>query len=139
MYCTYITTYSGDKMPTYYIGHSTVEKVKSGYRGSVSSKQYKAIWKEELINNSHLFDTVIIATYKTQQEAVAAERDLLESIQAHKNPLYINMSIGGKSFFTPSIYNDNNERREAQLIQQRKCYRRNKEVRHEYYRRNREE
>jgi hypothetical protein len=41
IFCTYLTIYSGNKLPMFYIGSSTVKKVVSGYHGSVSSKIYK--------------------------------------------------------------------------------------------------
>lgn len=104
IYCTYNTIYTGDKMPPFYIGYTTVDKIKNGYHGSVASKKYKFIWKEELKNNPHLFETTIIDVYDTKEEAVAAERTLLESVQAHKNPLYVNMSIGGRYFYTSTKY-----------------------------------
>jgi len=46
IYCVYITIYRGNKLPPFYIGYSTPEKIKNGYRGSVSSRQYKNIWKK---------------------------------------------------------------------------------------------
>lgn len=98
-YCTYITYYHGDKLPPFYIGYTSVENISNGYHGSVSSNQYKPIWLQELKDNPQLFETIIQQTYATREEAVAAEIELLESVQAHKNPLYINMSIGGKKFF----------------------------------------
>ena len=50
MYCVYLTTYFGAKLPMFYIGSSTVSRVNSGYRGSVSSKSYKEIWNNEIMN-----------------------------------------------------------------------------------------
>lgn len=102
MYCTYNTIYTGDKMPPFYIGRSTVQKIQHGYHGTVASKKYKTIWKEELKNNPHLFETTIIAVYETEKEAVEAERELLLSVNAHINPLYINLSCGKDKLYNPS-------------------------------------
>ena len=60
IYCTYLTVYSGNKLPPFYIGSSSIDIINNGYRGSVSSKEYKQIWKTELKNNSHLFKIMII-------------------------------------------------------------------------------
>ena len=49
IYCTYLTIYSGNKLPTFYIGSTSVEKIEQGYRGSVSSKRYQSIWEKELL------------------------------------------------------------------------------------------
>ena len=89
-FCTYITYYSGTKLPPYYIGHSSVEKVKSGYHGSVSSKEYKKIYLKELIDNPELFKTEIIETFKTKREAEHAEGIEQRKVNAANNPLYMN-------------------------------------------------
>lgn len=109
MFCTYNTIYTGDKMPPFYIGYTSVEKIKKGYHGSVASKQYRQIWREELKNNPRLFETTILAVYETQEEAIVAERKLLESVQAHKNPSYINMTISNEKFFQPQKHSSRKE------------------------------
>ena len=40
-YVVYLTRYSGGKLPPWYIGSSTEEKVLAGYNGSVKSKKWK--------------------------------------------------------------------------------------------------
>ncbi len=60
LFCTYLTTYSGNKLPLFYIGSSSVERVNNGYHGSVKSKAYSTIWKSELKHNPHLFKTRIL-------------------------------------------------------------------------------
>lgn len=48
-YCVYLTIYSGSKLPPFYIGSGTLDKIlNKGYRGSVTSKQFKKIWSQEL-------------------------------------------------------------------------------------------
>lgn len=54
IYCTYLTTYFGNKLPMFYIGSTSVSKIKNGYRGSVSSKQYKTVWMKELKENQKI-------------------------------------------------------------------------------------
>jgi len=73
MYCVYLTTYSGDLLPAFYIGSSSIENIDNGYKGSVKSKRWKTIWKNELKNNPHLFNVEIIKTFKTRQEATDYE------------------------------------------------------------------
>lgn len=97
-YCTYLTVYSGNKMPIFYIGYSSVEKVLNGYRGSVSSKKYKHIWLEELQNNAHLFKTKILTRHTSRKEAAEKEATLHKSLCVHKNELYINQVAGYGTF-----------------------------------------
>ncbi len=99
MYCTYLTCYSGNKLPPFYIGYSTVLKVENGYRGTVTSKAYQRIWKSELKNNSHLFKIKILSIHETKGEAKAHETYTQKFFQVHKNPMYINLAICGTEFF----------------------------------------
>ena len=97
-YCIYLTTYSGNKLPPFYIGYSKTENVISrGYRGSVTSKKYKSVWLSELKNSPGLFNTTIIQTFTSKKEAQARELHIQQHLSVSKNPLYINMSITGHS------------------------------------------
>ena len=93
IYCTYLTVYFGYKLPPFYIGSSSIDIINNGYRGSVSSKEYKQIWKTELKNNSHLFKIHIISYHKTREEANIKERSLHIALNVVNNPMYINRSI----------------------------------------------
>jgi hypothetical protein len=97
-YCTYITIYSGNLLPPFYIGSSSVKKIENGYRGSVSSKKFKNIWKEELKNNPHLFKTVILTRHAHRKEATVREYQFQISLKAPINPLYINEAYAKKEF-----------------------------------------
>ena len=55
IYCTYLTVYTGNKLPPFYIGSTSVDNISKGYRGSVLSKNYKSIWKQELHSHPDLF------------------------------------------------------------------------------------
>lgn len=99
MYCTYLTVYSGNKLPPFYIGYSSVKKVKNGYHGSVVSKAYKEIWKSEIKENPHLFKTIILTTHETRIEASNRETVFQTHLRVHRNPLYINRHIGATRFF----------------------------------------
>jgi hypothetical protein len=91
-YCVYITNYFGDLLPPNYIGSTSITKIKSGYRGSVNSKQYKYIWKSELKSNPDLFYTEIISVHYTRREALWKELELQKLFNVVKNPLFINKS-----------------------------------------------
>lgn len=98
IYCVYLTVYRGNKLPPFYIGKTTTANISAGYRGSVSSKQYKSIWVDELVNSPNLFTTKIIKTFTNRIDSSEYELSLLRHFNAHKNPMYINMNIGGVSF-----------------------------------------
>ena len=96
IYCTYVTFYSGNKLPPFYIGSTKVDKIKNGYKGSVSSKEYKTIWKEELSQNPHLFKTVIISTHDVRKEATEKELKLQMQVKAPTSSMYINKAYARK-------------------------------------------
>jgi hypothetical protein len=113
IYCTYLTVYSGNKLPPFYIGSSTVEKVNRGYRGSVKSKKYSITWKKELLDNPHLFKTKIITTHPTRKEAFDKELYFHEKLKVVNNSLFINMSYANGKFFFFNMtqeYRDNMSR-----------------------------
>lgn len=91
-YCTYITFYYGNQLPPFYIGSTTVEKIKNDYKGTVSSKKYKQIWKEEIKNNPKLFKTKIITFHESRKEAYDREEYFQNKLNVVKNSLYTNMS-----------------------------------------------
>lgn len=101
MFCTYITFYHGNKLPPFYIGSTSVDKINSGYHGSVSSRDYKAIWDDEIKTNPHLFHTKIITYHDTRKSATLRENDLQHKLQVVTNPLYIN-----RAFATPDGFSD---------------------------------
>lgn len=90
IYCVYLTIYRGSKLPPFYIGSSSIKKIKSGYHGSVSSREYKNIWLEELKENPNLFQTKIISTHNTREEAVEKENYFHHKLNVVKNSLYTN-------------------------------------------------
>ena len=92
-FCVYLTIYSGKKLPPFYIGSSSVEKVNNGYRGSVSSKKYSEIWKLELKENPSLFRTKVIKSFPDRKSALDWERKIQETLKVVSNPLYCNLWI----------------------------------------------
>lgn len=89
MYCVYITEYFGDKMPRYYIGSTSVDKIQGGYRGSVASIAYKSLWESEPDN---MFQTKIVKEFSDRKSALEYELLLQKEHDVVNNPDYINMS-----------------------------------------------
>lgn len=97
-YCVYLTVYRGNKLPPFYIGYSSVDKIENGYNGSVSSKTFKDAWSSERKHNRHLFSTRVIKTFNSSAAAREYEEKVQRHLNVHKNPLYTNMSIGYSKF-----------------------------------------
>lgn len=93
MYVTYLTIYSGEKLPPYYIGSTSIEKIKKGYCGSVVSIQYKKIFDDELKNNKNLFKVFILSEHETRTEAFEMELHLQKSFNVVKSKLFFNESF----------------------------------------------
>lgn len=98
-YCVYLTVYSGNKLPPFYIGSSDEEKINSGYRGSVQSKKYKKIWEEELRNNQSAFKTIIICYCDSRENCLSRELELQKKLNVVKSTLYINESFAQPNGF----------------------------------------
>jgi len=97
IYCVYLTIYSGNKLPPFYIGSTTVNRIQNeNYNGSVSSKMFKSIWASERATSPHLFKTIILKTFKTRDEATEKENKLQKAVNAPNNPLYINRAFASK-------------------------------------------
>lgn len=93
-YVTYLVTYVGDKLPKYYIGSTSEDKVNSGkYFGSVASLKYKNIFKEEKKNNPDLFSIEILSTHSTREEAIEKELELQIKYNVVKSIDYMNESL----------------------------------------------
>lgn len=94
-YCVYITIYSGNKMPPFYIGYTKTSNIANGYRGTVKSKKYIEIWKSELKNNPQLFKTVILSYHNDKKDAICKEQYFQKKLDVLNKPtIYINRSIG---------------------------------------------
>jgi len=109
IYCVYITLYRGNRLPPFYIGSSSVERIHSGYRGSVRSKEYKQIWNEEIKNSSYLFETKIISLHSTRREATEKELKIHLLLDVVNNKLYSNKSTAMiNGFFGMDVSGKNN-------------------------------
>ena len=99
-YCVYLTTYLGNKLPMFYIGSSLISRIiNDNYHGSVSSKEYKDIWKSEIKLNPHLFKTQIVAKTQSRKNALYIECKLQEKLNVVKSPMYTNKALAKKNGF----------------------------------------
>lgn len=92
-FCVYLTIYSGNKLPPFYIGSSSIKKVKSGYHGSPTSRKYGEIFHKELNNNPNLFKTIILYKFYSRKNATYHERLLQIQFNVVKSDQFINMSL----------------------------------------------
>lgn len=91
-YVVYITHYDGDKIPQNYIGSTNIQRINSGYKGSIRSKKYRQIWNEELEQNPHLFSIEIISYHDTRQEALYKELCIQKLFNIVNNPIFVNQA-----------------------------------------------
>ena len=101
LFCVYLTTYKGNKIPPFYIGSgnlTNINKKSKPYLGTVTSKEYKTIWESEIKYNRNLFKLQVIKTFPTRSEAFDYERKIHIKLDVVRNPLYINKSIAGSTF-----------------------------------------
>jgi hypothetical protein len=89
-WCVYLTVYSGNKLPPFYVGYTAVHKVYNGYHGSVVSQQYQAIWEQEMAEHAELFRTIIVTRHSSKAEARMRETRFLRQLKVKTNPLFIN-------------------------------------------------
>ena len=99
IYVVYLTTYFGSKLPPFYIGSTRLDKIQSGYRGSVMSLKYRTLWKSELTSNPNLFSTKVISTHPTRKDAYQMELKLQLRLNVVNNPMYINMAYANPTGF----------------------------------------
>lgn len=95
IYVVYLTIYRGTLMPALYIGSSSKKKVESGYRGSVSSREYAAVWKKCLREEPENFSTHILSMHHTRKDALDSERILQRCVSAVEDPRFINKAYAG--------------------------------------------
>lgn len=97
-YCVYLTVYSGSRMPPFYIGSSSSQKVKAGYHGSVKSYLWMNIWREELVSVPELFRTVIISEHSSRIEAYKEEEKIQRMLNVVHSDLFINEAFANGNF-----------------------------------------
>lgn len=99
MFCTYLTIYLGDKMPSNYVGSSSVKRVENGYHGTVLSKKWKEIWNQELRENPHLFKTIILTLHDEREEATQEELRFQKENNVVKSDEWINEAYASPNGF----------------------------------------
>jgi len=93
-YCVYQVTYIGNLLPKLYIGSTSIEKVNSGkYFGSISSKKWKDLFKNELLNNPQLFSIEILSEHILRTEALKEELKVQIENNVVKSSDYMNESL----------------------------------------------
>jgi hypothetical protein len=92
-YCVYLTTYSGNKLPPFYIGSTSVENVNKGYHGSVGSIKFGEAWDKEQQLNPHLFKTRPVSYHDTRLAALEKEEKFHRLLKVVRSDMYINMAI----------------------------------------------
>ncbi len=92
-YCCYLTIYSGELLPPFYFGSTKVERVKNGYHGSVCSKKWGNIYKQEKKDNPHLFKTIILKTTYNRTTATAVEYFLQKKNNVVKSSFFFNEAL----------------------------------------------
>lgn len=90
MYVVYLTVYGGEKLPPYYIGSTSLKKIENGYKGSVVSKKYKEIFKDELKNHPEFFEVLVLSTHKKRKEAIEVELYLQKQFDVVKSEMFFN-------------------------------------------------
>jgi hypothetical protein len=93
-----MTHYTGDKLPPYYIGSTSIKKVENGYHGTVSSEKYSSIWKSEQKDNPHLFKTSILNRHATREEAYLDEIKWQTKLNVVKSDLFVNLKVHAPTF-----------------------------------------
>jgi len=93
-YCVYKVTYNGNLLPRYYIGSTSIKKVNSGkYFGSITSKKWKDVFKNEVLNNSDLFSIEILSKHILRADALKEELNLQILNNVVKSGDYMNESL----------------------------------------------
>lgn len=109
IYVTYLVTYTGDKLPKFYIGSTSEEKALSGkYFGSVSSKKYKNIFLNEKKNHPELFNIEILSKHLTKKQAIEEELRIQIELDVVKSSDYMNESLAKvNGFFGRDVSGEN--------------------------------
>jgi len=97
-YVVYLTIYSGNRLPPFYIGWTSEAKIQRGYNGSVKSKRFEKMWREERKTNRNLFKTIVLQKFETDKQAMDREGVIHRALNVVNNPLYINMTTGHTLF-----------------------------------------
>lgn len=92
MFVVYLTIYSGNKLPPFYIGSTSLKKYSSGYCGTITSQAYRTIYTKEIRESPELFDVVLLETCRTREHALIQELFWQKRVNAKTSSDYFNMS-----------------------------------------------
>lgn len=98
-YVVYMVTYSGQKLPKYYIGSTSEEKVNKGYLGSVRSKRWREIFESEVKSNREMFKLEILSFHTTREDALSEELRIQKELNVVKSDEFFNESFASKNGF----------------------------------------
>jgi hypothetical protein len=100
MYCVYFTIYTGNRLPPFYVGSTTLDKIQRGYHGSASSALWGSIWKSELRYNPHLFTTYVIPGTKAESAKAVLDIELIwqRAFNVVEDPSFINQAYAKAGF-----------------------------------------
>ena len=100
--CVYLITYKGNKHPPYYIGSVYLDKFYNNYKGSTSSKKWKKIVQNEMVEHPELYKINVIQMCQNRELAFEIENKILLEFDARNNSLFWNMSNGGNDWMAIS-------------------------------------
>ena len=92
-----MTIYKGKRLPPFYVGSSNVKSISEGYHGSVSSKKWKHIYDQEILEHPELFSTTILRTTKTRKMATAVELYVQKANDVVKSNFFFNEAFAKKN------------------------------------------
>jgi hypothetical protein len=95
LFVVYKVTYIGSVLDSkYYIGSTSLEIANSGkYFGSISSKKWKNIYKQETIKNPQDFKLEILSSHPTRKDALLEELRLHIELDVVNDDNYFNKSL----------------------------------------------
>lgn len=96
-FVVYKITYFGNRLPPFYIGSTSEQKLINGYRGSIRSKKWKRIFMEEKRTNPSLFSYEVLSRHKTREMATKHEMKLQKELDVVKSSLFFNEAIATKN------------------------------------------
>jgi len=120
MFVTYLTIYDGDKLPPFYIGSTSAERVENGYHGSVRGLEYGAAWKQELAAKPELFDTIVLSEHTTREEALIEEQRLHVKHNVVRDPRFINTATARGGFINRGYWTEEEKQRMSVAAKNRK-------------------
>ena len=111
MFVTYLTIYDGDKLPPFYIGSTSAERVERGYHGSVRGAQFKNVWQQELLDHPELFDTIVLSEHATREEALTEEQRLHVKHNVVRDKRFVNTATARGGFINRGYWTEEEKAR----------------------------